>query len=315
VSNPTFIKIRQAVIDDVQHSNCNDCWQRELNGDTNSRRSVYQYDDFYHELESTNTFRLEYLDLRWSNTCNLNCVYCSPTFSSKWAELTNAKQKYRVAPVVTEDNLSNLKVLQLAGGEPLLLKENIGILEKLLIVNPDVNIEITTNLTSIHNNRIYDLLKKFINITWVVSFEAIGNRFNYIRNGAKWEEFLANLKVLSRDFSKIQVNMVYFPLSSFGIIDAINVALEFTDSENIFLVSQIGGQRFDQLSQSVLQYIHCYNRARITELPHSLQTKLEQLMNLAETTQIQTYLPMYDRFDLLTKQNHREIFKELYEQT
>ena len=82
-SNPVFIDIRTAVINDEQHPSCKSCWDREANGDVNSRRSMYQYDDFFHDLNSPNSFQLEHLDLRWSNTCNLNCVYCSPTYSNR----------------------------------------------------------------------------------------------------------------------------------------------------------------------------------------------------------------------------------------
>jgi len=308
-----FIEIRQAFIDDQQHPSCDVCWQREKNGDVNSRRSIYQYDDFYHDLTTPNTFQLEHLDLRWSNTCNLNCVYCGPTFSSKWAELEGSKQSFRVFPTVSDSDLANLKILQLAGGEPLLIKENTSILERLLEVNPEVHIEITSNLTKINNNPIYKLLKQFNNVTWVVSFESIQERFDYIRNGAKWTDFYFNLNTLVMDFTDVQINMVYFPLSSFGIVDAINVALDITNPENIFLVNQFGGHGFDNLSRHTVQYINRHNQDRMLELPSILQTRLQYQLNLSITTQDQTNLPLYDKFDQLTNQNHRKIFTELYE--
>lgn len=312
-TNPKFIEIRQAFIDDQQHPGCSGCWERESSGDLNSRRSIYQYNDFYHALDSSTNFQLEYLDLRWSNTCNLNCVYCSPVFSSKWAELQGQKQRYRVFPTVTDDDLKSLKVLQLAGGEPLLIKENLDILERLFKLNPEVNIEVITNLTTIHNNRIYNVLKQFDNVTWVVSFESTGQRFEYIRNGANWREFYSNLSTLAMDFLNIQVNMVYFPLSSFGIVNALDVALEFTSPENIFLVSQFGGHGFDMLSQSALQYINQHNIDQMKHLPLVSQKRLKNQIELAVTQRTNTELPLYNKFDQLTNQNHQLIFTELYQ--
>lgn len=309
-----FVEIRKSVIDDQQHTNCSVCWQRE-SVDTNweSRRSIYQFNDFYHNLDSAKDFQLEHLDLRWSNTCNLNCVYCSPIFSSRWAELQGKKQSFRILPSVTDSDLVNLKILQMAGGEPLLIKENLDVLERLQKINPNVNIEVTTNLTMINNNRIYDSLKQFDNVNWVVSFESTGQQFEYIRNGAKWNEFYNNLNKLAMDFINIQVNMVYFPLSSLRITNAIQVALEFAEPCHVFLVGQTGGHGFDKLSQSALQYIKQHNLDQLTQLPDILQTRLQDQIISAITQQTETLLPLYDKFDRLTNQNHRLIFSELYE--
>jgi len=312
-SNPVFMRIRTAVINDHQHPSCQQCWAREASGDLESRRSIYQYDDFFYNLDSAESFQLEHLDLRWSNTCNLNCVYCGPGYSSKWADLKGMTQKFRVFPTVTDDDLTNLKFLQLAGGEPLLIKENLDLLERVLRINPTINIEVTTNLTSIHNNKIYQILKNFDNVTWVVSFESTDSRFEYIRNGANWRSFRSNLDQLAMDFLNIHVNMVYFPLSAGGIADAISVALEHTLPNNIFIVSQSGGHAFDSLGQNALQSIKQKNIESSKQLPKVLEHRLLSQIQLATTQQQTTYLPRYEEFDQLTNQNHRLIFPELYE--
>lgn len=314
--NPVFIDIRKSVIDDQPHPSCQSCWDREASGDSNSRRSTYQYDDFFHDIDRAESFQLEHLDLRWSNTCNLNCVYCGPGLSSKWADLRGLTQKFRIFPTVSDADLINLKFLQLAGGEPFLIKENFDLLDRLLKIKPSIKIEVTTNLTSIRNNKIYQLLKNFDHVTFVISFESVGRQFEYIRNGAIWTEFRSNLKQLSKDFSDIQTNMVYFPLSAGGISEAIDVALEHTLSDNIFIVSQSGGHGFDCVGQTVLQSINHKNIEYSQQLPLLLQKRLLYQIQLAETQQQTTHLPLYEEFDQLTNQTHRVIFPELYnEQT
>lgn len=312
-NNPKFIEIRQAVINDEQHPSCRQCWDREASGDLNSRRSIYQYNDFFHDLTNLNAFQLEHLDLRWSNTCNLNCVYCSPDYSSRWVDLRNGTQKFRIFPTVSDSDLVNLKVLQLAGGEPFLIKENYELLERLLRINPSIKIEVTTNLTSIQNNKIYELLKNFDNVTFIISFESIEERFEYIRNGAKWSTFQINFDQLIIDFTDIQVNMVYFPLSAFGISKAIDQALEYTSPDNIFIVSQIGGHGFDNISQGALQSINDRNIEYSKQLPEALSKRFLDQIQLATTKRTTTHLPLYEEFDQLTNQNHRLIFPELYE--
>ena len=311
-SDSKFIEIRKSFIDNQQHTNCVECWQREQSeSQWESRRSTYQY-DYFHNLKDPTQFQLEHLDLRWSNTCNLNCVYCGPTFSSRWAELIGQKQKFRVFPVVTDEDLSKLKILQMAGGEPMLIKENLDLLTRLLKLNTEVHIEITTNLTQI-NNPIYNQLKNFQNVTFVVSFESINQRFEYIRNGAVWSKFLKNLQTLSQDFLHIQFNMVYFPLSSLDIVDAAKIALDHTMPENIFVVSQSGGHGFDMLSQNAVQYIKQKNLQQTESLPNLLKQRFVDQIKLINTNKEQTFLPQYDQFDRLTNQNHKQIFTELYQ--
>lgn len=310
---PKFMEIRQSFMLDQQHPSCKVCWQREkTNTEWESRRSTYQYNDFYHNLDSAEDFKLQHLDLRWSNTCNLNCVYCGPVYSSKWADLLGHSQRMRIFPTVLDEDLANLKILQLAGGEPMLIKENLDILQRLSTINNNVTIEITTNLTMIENNKIYEVLKTFGHVTFVVSFEAVGEQFEYIRNGANWLQFEKNLKILKKDFSQIQFNMVYFPLSSFNIVEAIQVALEYTNANNIFLVSQIEGHGFDMLSQNSVKYIKQHNLDQIHLLPDILQTRLQDQINMLQTHREQSHLPKYEKFDRLTNQNHRVIFPELY---
>lgn len=311
-NNSVFKNIRTAVINDERHPSCQQCWQREDNGDINSRRSTYQYNDFFHDLNSNNSFQLEHLDLRWSNTCNLNCVYCGPDLSSKWADLKGINKKFRIFPTITNTDLINLKFLQLAGGEPFLIKENYELLDRLLKINPSIKIELTTNLTSIRNNKIYQLLKNFDNVTFVISFESTGRQFEYIRNGANWAEFRSNLDQLCLDFSDIQTNMIYFPLSAVGISDAIDIALDYTLPDNIFIVSQFGGHGFDFVGQNALQLINHKNIEYSKQLPTVLQQRLLEQIQLAKTQRQITYLPLYEEFDQLTNQDHRLIFPELF---
>ena len=312
-TNSFFVNIRRSFIDDEQHTNCNACWQREkTNAEWESRRSIYQY-DYFHDLDNSQQFCLEHLDLRWSNTCNLNCVYCNSTFSSRWAELCGESKSYRTNLKISDQDLSNLKVLQLAGGEPMLIKENLDILTRLKDLNPNVAIEVTTNLTMIQNNAIYNLLKNFDDVRFVVSFESTGNKFEYIRNGAKWALFKKNLQILAMDFMDLQFNMVYFPLSSLDIARAFEVACEYTMPKNIFVVSQSGGHGFDSLSQRALQYVQQLNLTQSTQLPAILRQRFVEQIQTTTTQQTKTFLPQYEKFDQLTNQNHKLLFTELYQ--
>jgi sulfatase maturation enzyme AslB (radical SAM superfamily) len=161
------------------------------------------------EFYKTGNFDLQTIDVRWSNVCNFACVYCGPQFSSKWGEELKIYPQQPTEQQIEDfknyiyDHATQLKHVYLAGGEPLLMKENLTLLEK---VNPDVNIRINTNLSKV-DTQVFDAVCKFPNVHWTVSVESMGNEFEYIRYGGKWEDFLDNLSKIKKLGHKITFNM------------------------------------------------------------------------------------------------------------
>ena len=316
-SSPEFDNIRAQVIKDLPQENCVQCWQQEtlVTGEGwNSRRSMYQPADFFHDLADPQAHRLEHLDLRWSNTCNLTCVYCSPTYSSKWNDLLGGRKSHRILNRLSDAKISQLKFVQLAGGEPMLIKENMSFLERLLTLNPDVDIEVTSNLTQSISNPVFDLLTRFSRVTMIASFESTGSQFEYIRRGAKWDQFASNLEICADRVHVLQANMVFFPLSATSIAAAIDFALNYMPEENIFIREQIGGQGFDGLSTKAVQYIKDDLVFRSQNLKGTIRKQLQDLSAvIKDSNRDHTWLPQYEEFDRLTGSDHRTVFPELYQ--
>ena len=79
------------------------------------------------------------IDVRWNNTCNLACTYCSSYFSTKWASIegksnnhTINTQEQQVIDYI-EKHRDFVKEVAMVGGEPLMMKEN----DRLLDILPD----------------------------------------------------------------------------------------------------------------------------------------------------------------------------------
>ena len=92
--------LKQKMLDDKKPYNCAGCYLQEK-GRTNlssiSSRLYYLKElakktdlNFYDKVKN---FSLKHVDLRWTNSCNQACVYCSPELSSKWAQDLNVKIK------------------------------------------------------------------------------------------------------------------------------------------------------------------------------------------------------------------------------
>lgn len=229
---------------------CFPCY--ELEKDKNSFEIISDRVFYIKELKDValetysqpNTFDLHTVDVRWSNLCNFSCVYCSPDFSSKWASELNihiktpSDQKKQHFKKYIFDNAAQLKHIYLAGGEPLLMKENLEFLQLLKECNPNVNLRINTNLSKV-DTIIFDLICTFQNVHWIVSVETIEQEYEYIRNGGSWDDFLVNLAVISKFNHKISFNMLYFLLNYQSIFKCVDFLKQLGYHNNSFIIGAL----------------------------------------------------------------------------
>lgn len=243
-------EIKNSMLRDVKHSNCNACYNLENNKKSfeiiSSRiyylKELKQVDTTIYS--NTNNFLLSHIDARWSNTCNFACVYCSSEYSSKWEhELKKeivkptAEQKTNLKNYIFE-NVKNLKNVYLAGGEPLLMKENEEFLKLLLEKNPDITIRVNTNLSKTQTN-VFNLLTHFKNVHWIVSVESIEDEFEYIRYGGKWIDFIENLNIISKLNHKISFNMLWFLLNFKSLFSTIDYFKKIGFHNNSFVIGPL----------------------------------------------------------------------------
>jgi len=195
--------------------------------------------------DSEDTFDLRKIDMRWTNSCNHACVYCGPEYSTMWEH--ELKIKVVSPPEDRVDQLrryvyrkaSELKHVYLAGGEPLLMKDNVHLLDVLQRENPDVNIRVNTNLSKT-GTPVFDKLCEFKNVHWTISVETLEEEFEYIRYGGKWEDFLDNLNNINSNH-KLSFNMLWFVLNHRSVFDCIDFMKDRGYHNNSFIVGPILG--------------------------------------------------------------------------
>jgi MoaA/NifB/PqqE/SkfB family radical SAM enzyme len=254
LTGTTNVTIKTDMLNHVRHTRCNACYKVENLSDnsfqthSSSNRSWYKkYGiknlDLY---DSPDNFKLKILDLRWRNTCNLACVYCGPDLSSKWADELN-NTDYTINENILEknkkyifDQIDTIDHVYLAGGEPLLIKENLELLNLLADRNPNVEIRINTNL-SVVDNKIFKKLLTFKNVKWTVSVEAADNEYNYIRYPGNWDRFYSNLIDLKNKEFDINFNMVWCVLNSESIFKCIEDFQAVGFHENAFIIQCLDG--------------------------------------------------------------------------
>lgn len=258
------IQIKQDMISRMQVAGCKACYPQDntIKPADFNYKSTMRYDFIEREQNNSkkiysdvNAFEYRYADLRFRNTCNYACVYCGPLCSSLWADELNRPiglPKDKIDDLIQYylDNISKISYLYIAGGEPLLIKENLSILTALSEVNLDCNISINTNLSLITNNKIYETLLKFKSCHWIVSFDDMEDRYNYIRYPGDWNNFYNNLLKLKKDvgIENISFSMTYTSLNAKTIFTAIDALVKEGFPKNCFDIYYVhAGQKKDYL--------------------------------------------------------------------
>lgn len=268
-----------------------------------------------------NNFDLQTIDVRWTNLCNFACVYCTSEFSSKWADELGKKiaqptdQQQADFKEYIYKHAKNLKHVYLAGGEPLLIKENLQLLQEL---NPEVNLRINTNLSKVDTG-VFDAVCGFKNVHWTVSVETIQDEFEYIRFGGRWDDFLDNLNTISKLDHKISFNMLWFLLNYDTIFGCVDYLKKLGFHNNSFIIGALLGPDYlniRHLPENVLNLLKTKLESKINKHPgYLLEDSYRNMLHYIEQPiekNLTTSFEQLALMDLRRGVDSSKIFKELY---
>lgn len=246
---PVNLETQQRMLANQPAQDCHTCY--DVEGDKTGFDIISDRIFYIRELKHVpldtyqhNQHELHAIDVRWTNLCNFSCVYCGPEFSSRWAEefgktITKPDRvEFENFKRYIFDRAATLKHVYLAGGEPLLMKENIELLDLLQKVNPGVNLRINTNLSKT-NTQVFDRICEFKNVHWTVSVETIADEFEYIRYGASWKDFLDNLMTIQKLNHKISFNMLWLLLNYRSVFTCVDYLNSLGFHNNSFIIGAL----------------------------------------------------------------------------
>ena len=327
------IELKQAMLKDEKPANCAGCYLQEKNTTNLSSISSRLY--YLKEVgaktdlklyDDVKNFSLKHVDLRWTNSCNQACVYCGPEYSSKWAQelgekvKSNKEARQEVKNFVFE-NISELENVYLAGGEPMLMKENYEFLELLKEKNPGCTIRVNTNLSTTKTG-IFELLCSFKNVHWTVSVESIEEEYEYIRHLGSWKHFMANLETIRKLDHKINFNMLHFILNYNSIFDCIDYLKDKGFHDNSFIIGPLyKPERYNLLNlpEHMVDSVKKTLKSRLQENPQGyLKNSYENLLYYFSNTpwekNISLFLKVTQTQDNRRNINSRKVFTKLYKE-
>jgi organic radical activating enzyme len=239
--NTRFKKLRRKeMLQGARPSECDYCWNVEDNSDRFSDRIFksgenwsYPYMDEIVNSDWRDDYNPKYVEVAFSNACNLKCTYCGPAYSSKWVEEI---EKYGGYP--TTDNFNSnewlktenkfpiphsqenpyveafwkwwpdlykdLHTFRITGGEPLMSKDTWAVLDYILEhpnPNRELKLAINSNL-SVPDKLIHKLIEKIKKIEdegrvkeiiIFTSVDAWGEQAEYGRTGLQFNNWWDNV--------------------------------------------------------------------------------------------------------------------------
>jgi molybdenum cofactor biosynthesis enzyme MoaA len=167
----------------------------------------------------------------FGNYCNLACYMCAPVNSTtRLKELRQIRDGYWLREMTVPDRpdffeseegyerfiggvlelLPYVKKIKITGGEPFLLRRHHEFLRQ-VVRTPHarrIRLSYDTNMTKFQlgSSNVLSYLEKFHGVTLSVSVDDLGERNDYIRYGAKFEEVIASIEV-ARRYPNIKVDV------------------------------------------------------------------------------------------------------------
>ena len=210
-------QLRQAFLAGERPATCNRCWAEESAGRTSKR--MHTLERLKHIVNDTewdhDAKPLMFLDLKLGNICNLKCRICGSWSSSSFATeelqaLPKERQResfhYQMLRAGAwprgseefwkqlESGMSEIRYIEFTGGEPFMIREHFDLLSRLVASGHANNIEIHYNTNGTHfPDSAEEIWSNFKHVEIAFSIDDVGERFEYQRSGAKWNEVNHNI--------------------------------------------------------------------------------------------------------------------------
>ncbi len=173
---------RVIMLKNERPAECSYCWKMEDTGNLSDRHyrsgepwAAEHYDEIKNSTGSEDTVP-SYVEVNFNHACNLKCSYCSPQFSSSWADEVTRHGPYPTSVPHNDPNhfassrrpipareanpyvdafwewwpelYPKLKHFRMTGGEPLMDKNTYKVFDYVLAMpKPDLHLNVTSNFS------------------------------------------------------------------------------------------------------------------------------------------------------------------------
>lgn len=204
---------------------CIECFNDEKNYGDSSR---LEFNEKYADVDDN--AGIKFLDLKISNTCNLQCRMCTPFSSSVWyqdmkfrpdeqwmfddVESANVNWHRDISEIYPY--LRGLETLKFTGGEPFLIPQVAKLIDDCISagISEFINLGLITNGTIEFSEVWKQRFAAFKRVDLNISIDGVGSRYNYIRCGADWNSVEKNVLTFNNHAiaqDNIKIHIPYLP--------------------------------------------------------------------------------------------------------
>jgi organic radical activating enzyme len=233
---------RKLMLEGKRPVECDFCWRVEDLGGVSDRilKSGSDWSQEHIErlafLPWNHDVSPSYLEVSFSNVCNMACAYCGPINSTRWQKdiyehgpYNSSEHSQKGGPRIFRDDnnpylqafwkwlptiYGDLSAIRVTGGEPLLSPDTFRLLEYVLEnPNPELMVAVNSNLnvdpSIIHTltNLLGRLNGKVRELHAYVSLDTFGEQATYIRDGLDFTLFTENIRKLV-EMKHVQVTVM-----------------------------------------------------------------------------------------------------------
>ena len=263
MNSEDFKKIREKMLVDEPVAACKRCYDLELMGtwtmrqSHNKRRGLEYVDMIAKNTENDGTlseFQMKYMDLRFSNMCNMKCRSCGPGCSSLWSQefvdergVDVYEEYFKTRKIVINSAeemgfmnklkpyLKDVLEVYFAGGEIIITPEHYECLDYWIEngLTDQVELTYTTNFSSLKykDKDLIGYWKKFPQLKVWASLDASGDVAEAIRKGTDWDRIVKNIKTLREQVPHAQFQIT--PTISIWNIFDFHIFFDYMVSEGL----------------------------------------------------------------------------------
>jgi len=275
----------------------------------------------------TNLSGPQRIDLLFDRSCNLACRTCGPHSSTFWSKhlkennliqsvLPQTNNINRIHTILKNLNLENLGMVQFCGGETLLGTNYWQTAQLLttLVPNSKTQLELgfQTNGTQPIDPKWFEVIDKFKLVKLMISIDGVGDKFEYLRWPASWNQVADNILELRE---KLPGNVMFF-------------VQECTSCLNLYYYNEVGNwvknnfatnRKGDPTNYTTQLAEHGYLNVNTitqeyvdalqgTDMIHMLSPNWQERPDV-----IKTFLKETQKFDQLREQDWKKTFPEVAE--
>lgn len=237
MNSEDFKRMRSAMLNDEPVEACKRCYDLELMGtwtmrQSHNKRRGLEYVKGIAETTKDNgeitDFKMKYMDLRFSNMCNMKCRSCGPGCSSLWAQEfvdrigpEEYEKYFKTKKIVINQAeemsfmsklkpyLKDVTEVYFAGGEIIITPEHYECLDYWIEngLNEQIELTYTTNFSTLKGYKDKDLIeywKKFPKLQIWASLDGMGDVAECIRKGTDWERVEKNIQLIKEQVPHAQ---------------------------------------------------------------------------------------------------------------